>query len=117
MAQRMIVLVLFLILNETLLSATVGYDDSTNLRASISQTSSACPPWFTFDNATQQCECGDDIDEVECDNQYKRVYISNCYCMTHDNIQGTVAGDCITNCFISKQNQSFKYYYELPSSL
>ena len=113
----MIVLVLFLILNETLLSATVGYDNSTSLRASISQTSSACPPWFIFDNATQQCECGDDIDGVKCDIQYKRVYISNCFCMTHDDIQGTVAGACMINCFINKQNQSFKYYNELPSSL
>ena len=37
--------------------------------------------------------------------------------MTHDDSQGTVAGACMINYFINKQNQSFKYYYELPSSL
>ena len=34
--------------------------------------------------------------------------------MTDDDIQGTVAGDCTTNCFI---NRSFERYYKLPTNL
>ena len=36
--------------------------------------------------------------------------------MTHDDIQGTVAGACVINCVINKLKQSFKAYYQLPTN-
>ena len=102
-------LVPFLILTEALPS-TVGYYNNKN--------SSICPPWFILDDTTQQCECGNDLDgKLYCDNRYKSVDITDCFCMTHGDALGTVAGECITNCFNSNLNESERHYYHLPSNL
>ena len=113
-------LVPFLILTEALQS-TVGYyhrRNSMKKRIGFGQDSSICPPWFILDNATQQCECGNDLDgKLYCDNRYKSVDITDCICMTYDDTLGTVVGECITNCFNSNLNESYRYYYRLPSNL
>ena len=76
-----------------------------------------CPLWFLFNNSTKECECGNDLGGViYCDSEYKRVYISSCYCMTQDDSLGVVVGSCLTNCYISTSNVnlSFKSYLKLP---
>ena len=108
--------VLFLIINNGL-STTNSYNNSAN-ENNYYNSSTTCPPWFVYDKTTEQCKCGSDLDEiVNCDDKDKRVYIVSCFCIIHDNILGTVAGSCRTNCFINKLNRSFKAYYKLPTNL
>lgn len=43
-----------------------------------------CPVWFTYNNTSQQCICGDDLGGViGCNNEEQRAYIMRCYCMTY----------------------------------
>ena len=78
---------------------------------------STCPPWFMFNNTTNQCECGDDLGGiVRCDSEGKKVYIIKSYCMTNDDLIGIAVGSCSTNCFVSKSNLSFGMYYRLPTN-
>ena len=77
-----------------------------------------CPLWFLYNSVTKQCECGDELHGiVHCDHEIKRVYIIDCYCMTHDNHVGTVVGSCSTNCEVKKSNTSFGSYSLLPSNI
>ena len=66
---------------------------------------SAYPPWFIFDKSAEKCQCGDRLGgRVNCDNAIKKVYIYHCYCMTYDDILGTIVGACMTNCFVKNQS-------------
>ena len=77
-----------------------------------------CPTWFVFNNATNQCECGDDLGGVvACDSENKRIYITSCYCMSEDEHFGPIVGGCSTNCYIPKTNNTFKLYYHLPRNV
>ena len=49
-----------------------------------------CPPWFSYDNITGQCECGDELDGFV--NKEKKVYVMECKCMTYDKHLGDVVG-------------------------
>ena len=65
----------------------------------------SCPAWFTYDNTSEQCICGDDLGGViACDSEDQRAYIMRCYCMTYDNQTGVTVGSCFTNCFINKSS-------------
>ena len=100
---------LFSVVNPAL-SSTTDYNNNT--------TTITCPPWFIFDKATKECQCGSDLGKIiVCDNKYKKVYITACFCMTYDDIQGTVAGACTTNCFSKSLQKSFRTYYDIPSNL
>ena len=73
---------------------------------------STCPPWFSYDNITGQCECGDELDGiVSCDNKEKKVYVMECYCMTYDKHLGVVVGSCSTNCLVRRSDLSFHVYF------
>ena len=77
-----------------------------------------CPLWFVHNNVTKQCECGNELGgTVHCDHEKNRVYIIDCYCMTHDNQVGTVVGSCATNIVVRKSNTSFGSYNQLPSNI
>ena len=78
----------------------------------------ACPTWFVFNNATNRCECGDNLGGiVVCDFETSRVYITSCYCMTEEGDHGPIVGGCSTNCYIRKSNSTFQMYYHLPRNV
>ena len=74
-----------------------------------------CPTWFTYDNASGQCICEDNINGIiTCDSDGQKVYILACYCMTYDNQTGINVGSCFTNCHVKRSNHSFQSYLRLP---
>lgn len=76
---------------------------------------SNCPPWFIFNNTTSQCECGSSLGgRVNCNDDYKTVYIINCNCMTKDDHLGVSVGSCFINCYLGRSNSTFEMYYQLP---
>ena len=78
---------------------------------------SNCLPWFIYNSTTEKCECGNSLDGVvNCNSEYKTVYIINCYCMTQDDHLGVAVGSCFTNCYLGKSNSTFEMYYQLPTS-
>ena len=106
-----IIFLLFVIIGNTLSSTNDCYDNDEK-----NYSCNTFPPWFTFDKAAEKCQCGSRLGAtVICDNANEKVYIDHCYCMTHDDHLGTIAGACMTNCFIKKP--SLGDYYELPSNL
>ena len=75
----------------------------------------SCPTWFTYNNTSKQCICGDDLGGViNCDNEEQKVYIMRCYCMTYDNQTGVTVGSCFTNCLLKKSNMTFQWYLRVP---
>ena len=48
---------------------------------------------------------------------FKSIDVTDCICMTYDDTSGIVVGECITNCFNNNLNESYRYYYRLPSNL
>ena len=93
MSSPIVMYLLFFIIGNAL-SLTKSND-----HYNVSENDYSCdtyPPWFTFDKATEKCECGNRLGGiVNCDNEDKRVSISSCYCMTHDVHLGTTAGACM----------------------
>lgn len=82
---------------------------------SLPPSSTECPIWFEFNNATNRCECGSELGGVvHCDQRWGLVYIIDCYCMTHDNQLGIIVGGCSTNCVSSA---SIGSYTLLPSNI
>ena len=78
---------------------------------------SNCPPWFIYNSTTKQCECGNSLGGlVNCNNEYKTVYIINCNCMTLDDHLGVAVGSCFTNCYLGNSNSTFEMYYQLPAN-
>ena len=78
---------------------------------------SNCPPWFIYNNATKQCECGSNLDgRVNCNNEHKTVYTIVCNCMTQDDHLGVAVGSCFINCYLGKSNSTFEMYYQLPAN-
>ena len=68
---------------------------------------SNCPPWFIYNSTTEKCECGNSLGGVvNCNSEYKTVYIINCYCMTQDDHLG-VAVDQWTKVVKFGQNLKF----------
>ena len=78
-----------------------------------------CPVWYSYNNISEKCECGSDIDgAVLCDQQRKRVSILDCHCMTYDNQVGVVVASCFTNCEVRRSNTTFGSYNNmLPSTI
>ena len=113
MMSSPIIIMLFFIVGNTLSLTT--FDDRYNTSKN-DYSCSTYPPWFTYDKFTNRCQCGSDLGGiVNCDNANKKVYLKYCYCMTYDDHLGTIAGACMTNCFM--KNQSQREYFELPSNL
>ena len=84
----------------------------------VPENTSICPPWFTYNNSSGECVCGDELNGiVSCDNEGKKVYILQCYCMTHDEKLGTIVGHCFTNCFVKKSKRKFVIYNKVPHIL
>ena len=110
----------FLVLSVTAVqfNSSKEYPLSNNdhLSSSLSQNHGLlCPVWFTYNNASQQCICGDDLGGViGCDNEEQRAYVMRCYCMTYDNQTGVTVGSCFSNCFLNKSSMSFKLYFRVP---
>lgn len=83
-----------------------------------SKNNTDCPVWFIYNNNTQQCECGNEINGiVHCDRQKKRVFILDCYCMTDDDQFGVIAGSCAANCEVKRSNTTFATYNMQPATL
>ena len=77
-----------------------------------------CPTWFVYNNATNQCECGDDLGGIViCDSETSRIFITSCYCMTEEEEYGPIVGECFTNCYIPKSISTFKMYLHLPPNV
>jgi hypothetical protein len=65
----------------------------------ILSSSEGCPLWFIKYDTANECQCGDGLGVVECDQQSKELTIETCYCMTYNNITDqTVVGFCLLNC-------------------
>lgn len=76
-----------------------------------------CLSWSTYNSTTRQCECGNSLGGVvNCNSEYKTVYIINCYCMTQDDHLGVAVGSCFTNCYLGKSNSTLVMYYLLPNN-
>ena len=51
--------------------AEYGFEDSILTQ----QNTSTCPPWFSYDNITGQCVCGDKLDGIiSCENKEKNTH-------------------------------------------
>ena len=113
MMSSPIIYLLFVIVGNALSLTT--FDDCYNTSEN-DYSCSTYPPWFAYDKSTDRCQCGSDLGGiVNYDNANKKIYFEYRYCMTYDGHLGTIAGACITNCFM--KNQSQREYYELPSNL
>ena len=95
----------------------VQAEDNLHLRtAAPNQT---CGPWFFFNHTTSECQCGNSLNGIiKCQDGdcVQENAVIGCYCMTHDEEIGTVAGACFYNC----QTQNVKeavLYRKLPLNL
>ena len=75
----------------------------------------SCPPWFEPDNGT--CRCGEGVHGiVKCNETLQESGILDCYCMTYNEVTGTVvSGACLYNCV----NNALKdaVYLPMPNAL
>ena len=71
----------------------------------------SCPAWFSFDNSTQQCECGALKPwGIRCNQQEMKFEVANGYCVTYMN--GLLyAGDCE---YTHSGNFTDRMYSEMP---
>ena len=80
-----------------------------------------CGPWFIFNSNTSKCQCGNDLDSIiKCQdgNNNQENAVIGCYCMTHDEEIGTVAGACFYNCkYCRSAHKSDVNYYKMPLNL
>ena len=101
------------------LSASLIIMSKAHISSEQSTSTKSCPSWFLHDNKTGQCVCGDGLGGiVSCDSEERRVYIIQCYCMTHDNQTGIAVGSCFSNCVLVKKSVivslNFEMYYQVP---
>ncbi len=80
-----------------------------------------CPPWFIYNETTSKCQCGNDLGGiVKCNDKEgaQENAIMDCYCMTHNEKLGTIAGYCMFNCNYHKnstiKSNIDKIYRQLP---
>ena len=69
--------------------------------------------WFVWDDETNSCRCGDELNGVVyCDTVTKELSVIDCHCLTiHFTTQGTtlpVVGSCIFNC--ANRTKSMMYH-------
>ena len=80
-----------------------------------------CPTWTYFSNATQSCQCGDNIHlMISCfkDGNASKLAVFFRFCMTQNNEKTkVVVGACPYNSGGSGYNESIKAYYSLPSNV
>ena len=71
---------------------------------------SSCPTWFYCNTETSRCQCGEGYHRmIVCDEATGRAAVSNCYCMTYDNVtKETQVGSCYYNC----ENTAHKTLYD-----
>ena len=78
----------------------------------VSASNTSCPTWFYFNNAKQQCECGQQVEMIRCNQQEKKVSIFHGHCVTYAGQEGLYyAGLCQ---FVAKNNTN-GLFSELPS--
>ena len=71
---------------------------------------SSCPTWFYCNTETGKCQCGEDYHRmIACDEVTGRTAVSNCHCVTYDNVtKETQVGSCYYNC----ENTAHKTLYD-----
>ena len=75
----------------------------------------SCPPWFEQSNGT--CKCGKTIHGiVKCNDTLQESSVLGCYCMTYNELTGTVVvGACFYNCMRKILNDTV--YHLLPKTV
>ena len=77
----------------------------------IFSSSKGCPLWFIKNDTANECQCGDGLGIVECDQVSKEISIETCYCMTYNNhTDQTVVGYCLLNCRASSHHRYLPHH-------
>ena len=101
--------------NEPASNCTCRCNEAGNYQKYIYSRNVSCPPWFESDNGT--CRCGEGVHGiVKCNETLQESGILDCYCMTYNEVTGTVvSGACLYNCV----NNALKdaVYLPMPNAL
>ena len=94
-----------------------------NLHLRTAAPNQTCGPWFFFNHTTSECQCGKSLNgTIKCQDGdcVQENAVIGCYCMTHDEEIGTVAGACFYNCQMHNIEEAYTYavlYRKLPLNL
>ena len=90
-----------------------------NVQIIMPSKAETCQQTWMYD-LNNTCQCGPDIfGAISCNAKTNKVSILNCYCMTHDDIDGVLVGACPYRCGFSNDTSywSGQMYHPLPMNV
>ena len=81
--------------------------------SSVAASNTSCPTWFYFNDTTQQCECGNQVRGIQCNQQEEKVEIRHGHCVMYSGQNGLYyAGLCP---FVPTKNNTSRMSSVLPT--